>query len=1299
MLVGWSPAAWGASGSISIDGPTSLEVSPNSIISISGKAQVSNDTTGSPDSTLIGFLNMAEVDYEIDGVNSGSALVFFRYCWFSDPCTSNLDTENAIGALISTDGFDVGTTHTVRFFIKDLPGTAELASQTVRFKIVKPRSPDLDQCYLSTVNMASGNLSHSQDLFSVKGSVLPPAVTLYYNSLESFPGAISTGWNHSYELALANGANGVKVLREPDGGRRLYTISGSTYVSQPGDTSTLLKNADSSYTITFSNNLKYNFDSNGRLISIIDRYANALTCSYNTAGDLTTVIDSFNRGISFGYDTSHHLTTVTDPNQNAYTLAYDTNNRLQKVVYPVTDAGVSAAYWEYTYNSDGRILTKREPSGNTITYTYTGEKVASAVDSDSKRKGVAYPARSDSSKVSSLTNEDGGVWQTKYDPATALVSEKTAPDGTKTNYYYNADRTMKAKTVPGQNGIRYTTFYSYDGSGNTLTESIPLDCTALGIDPATIAVSDTRLKVAWRYSYDNENRILSQSDERGATPLTTTTSYSTDAEGYLVTTVTTPAAAVTVTRQLPDGRIKESIDANQYGKTTPLKTTYTYRTDGQLNTITSPAGTVTAFTGYDPNGNNTEQQIKDSDGTLRKTIIMKYDALNRLRSGTIRVIGQPDIVTSYDYDASGNRTSVTDPENNTTRYEYNFNHQVTKVIDTTDKNTYFTYGATGCPSCGGGTDKLTALTDAKNQTTSYTYDQMGRLLTETDPMGKKFRYSYYENGKLKEKYDASSTPEILLITYTYDANGLLTGKQYKDGSSETYTYDANGRIATAANNAISYAYDYYPNGRPKSVTDSNNRGVSYDQYDNLGQKKQVTIKDGADQRTITYTYDETNRPQTITSSAGTFTYVYDELGRRDSITYPNGIIADYHYDDLGRLASLTHVAGTTIIAFTDYDDFDKNGNRKIKTTDKGTETYTYDNLYRLTSALTPKGTETYTYDDVGNRLSGPGATDTAYVYDNANRMTHGRLFGYDYDNAGNQAARTISGAADKSWTQTWDLENQLTKIEKSKGAEKRTITFKYDPFGRRIEKKLTTVINGVSKTSTWTFVYDNDNIALEIYSTDSTAPEKTWYTHGPSTDEHLALERNGTTYYYHADGLGSIISITGANKNIVQSYGYDSFGNTKQATGFRNSYAYTGREYDQEAQLYYYRARYYDPMEGRFVSKDPIGFDGGINVYAYVQNNPANYSDPFGLHHFSSPPPGTPCVTQCHPSEQKPLIKCTAKGSCKSPCWKISFKPSGEITFIEVTSSGEIKFKLEVSGSVEATVGPCSFKITCTFPP
>jgi len=104
-----------------------------------------------------------------------------------------------------------------------------------------------------------------------------------------------------------------------------------------------------------------------------------------------------------------------------------------------------------------------------------------------------------------------------------------------------------------------------------------------------------------------------------------------------------------------------------------------------------------------------------------------------------------------------------------------------------------------------------------------------------------------------------------------------------------------------------------------------------------------------------------------------------------------------------------------------------------------------------------------------------------------------------------------------------------------------------------------------------------------------------------------------TPYYYHADGLGSITGLSDATGTMVQTYGYDAFGQVTATGGISQPFMFTGREYDAETSMYFYRARYYDPVVGRFVTKDPIGFGGGVNLYNYAGNNPQNFIDPFGL--------------------------------------------------------------------------------------
>jgi RHS repeat-associated protein len=202
------------------------------------------------------------------------------------------------------------------------------------------------------------------------------------------------------------------------------------------------------------------------------------------------------------------------------------------------------------------------------------------------------------------------------------------------------------------------------------------------------------------------------------------------------------------------------------------------------------------------------------------------------------------------------------------------------------------------------------------------------------------------------------------------------------------------------------------------------------------------------------------------------------------------------------------------------------------------------------------------------------------------------------DNNGNTTSKTDSTG---TTNYSWDFENRLTQV--TLPGTGGTVSFKYDPFGRRIYKS--------SSTATSIYAYDGDNL---IEETNSSGAVVARYSQGLSIDEPLAMLRSGTTSYYNADGLGSITSLANGAGALAQTYTFDSFGKQTASSGsLTNPFRYTGREFDAETSLYFYRARYYDPSGGRFISEDPAGFSAGIDFYVYVSNNSTNLFDPNGL--------------------------------------------------------------------------------------
>ena len=278
------------------------------------------------------------------------------------------------------------------------------------------------------------------------------------------------------------------------------------------------------------------------------------------------------------------------------------------------------------------------------------------------------------------------------------------------------------------------------------------------------------------------------------------------------------------------------------------------------------------------------------------------------------------------------------------------------------------------------------------------------------------------------------------------------------------------------------------------------------------------------------------------------------------------------------------------------------GNRTSLTDRRGAQAFGYDTLDRLTSASHPLlGTpQAFAYDSVGNRTTGGSVVNAG------NQLTADTNFAYQYDDNGNLIRKTLLATGNFT-VYTYDAENRLTKVEDfAAGASTpaTTWTYRYDGLGRRIEK----VANGQTKR----YVYDGEDILLEY---DGANVLQARYTHGPGIDEPIAVTKGGSTFFYHQDGLGTVTDLTDSAGATAKSYAYDAYGTILESPGALDQpYTYTGREFDSESGLYYYRKRTYDPLIGRFISRDPVGFWGGdTNFYAYSYNAPLDWVDPYGL--------------------------------------------------------------------------------------
>ncbi len=807
-----------------------------------------------------------------------------------------------------------------------------------------------------------------------------------------------------------------------------------------------------------------------------------------------------------------------------------------------------------------------EPASYVTTYEYNaaGERTrilyprGNAVEFSYDAKGNLLEIRRKKiGKPRGVPDATDVVTKFTYEPNFNFIKTITDPRLNVTTYTYDYELSEPMKgnlrriTYPTVGGVTPQAVFTYTSFGQVDTAT----------DPTARAT---------KYAYDAATGYLLQVTEGFGTPEAGTTAFGYDAVGN-VTSVTDPRLNTTAFAYNALNQLTDMTAPSPFS----FRTFYTYDANGNLLQVDRQATTTT------PGARPAAGTVNPNDDW--QSTVYTYTALDQLATVTDDLTN----VTRFFYDEGGNRTSIIDAKLNTTAYTYDERNLLWKVTDAAGGVTEYRDDPNG---------NLASLTDAKNNATAYAYDDFDRLSQLTYPGSTHENYAYDPASNLTQRI----TPANQTITYVYDALNRLSQKT-SPAETATYTYDAAGRLLTAANPAGTLTHAYDGQGRLKQAVFPGSQTVAYT-YDAADNRATLAYPGGP---TVTYpTYDQLNRLKAMTDLNGqTISFGYDALSRRASLTLPNGVVSTYGYDAANRLTSLIHTKGAATLSSFAYA-YDPLGNRETRTDAAGTHAYNYDPLSQLVIAdEQASGTPSLalTYDAVGNRLQVTrGSTTQAYTPNALNQYSAVGGTAQTSDANGNLTA-------DGTATYTFDAENRLTQVVKG-GV---TTSFTYDALGRRASK----TVSGV----TTKFLYDGADL-LEETNTAGTVQAR--YLYGPGIDEPLELKRGTTTSAYSTDGLGSITHLTTATGAIVETYTYETFGKLtiKNAAGttlatsaLGNRFTFTGREWDSETGLYYYRARYYHPGQGRFLSRDPLGYLPDVNLYRYVENDPTSRTDPFGL--------------------------------------------------------------------------------------
>ncbi|MCK4761805.1 MAG: RHS repeat-associated core domain-containing protein [Candidatus Aminicenantes bacterium] len=258
--------------------------------------------------------------------------------------------------------------------------------------------------------------------------------------------------------------------------------------------------------------------------------------------------------------------------------------------------------------------------------------------------------------------------------------------------------------------------------------------------------------------------------------------------------------------------------------------------------------------------------------------------------------------------------------------------------------------------------------------------------------------------------------------------------------------------------------------------------------------------------------------------------------------------------------------------------------------------------------------ESYTYDSRGNRLT---SLTNSYTYNDLNQLTDSTTQTYTYDADGNlmQEKNKLSTEIKKYF---YNSENRLIKYEHyatDVSPVDKIATYKYDIYGRRIWK----TVNGTATN----FLWDSDNLAVEMngnyqavrrYVTGVGKDDFEGYFECSEAWNPFNTDKTGW-YSYVKDQVGTVYKVVSLErKQVIDNRTYDTFGNlVNQSGSSQGNLGFQSKYYDVESGLYYFYHRYYSPANGRFINEDPIGFNGGINMFAFVGNDPVNFIDIYGL--------------------------------------------------------------------------------------
>ncbi|MBI9019938.1 MAG: RHS repeat-associated core domain-containing protein [Verrucomicrobia bacterium] len=1031
------------------------------------------------------------------------------------------------------------------------------------------------------------------------------------------------------------------------------------------------------HVLSFPAGVSYLFDTNGTLQSISDEWGSGVSLIYSNQL-LSCAEHSNGSTLNFAYSNGM-LTSVIAATNLSISFKYAPEGVLTQAVRQVD----SDQYLEaYAYDTSLLLTQRVDAVGNDYYYSYSGGKASGMYLTDDHLYGhsVSYDSSNNQSVVTYENSSNSFAHVYTIDPNSSRVQEEWFDAVTgKVTFVYDGGKNVQQKTTYDADTNNWIKIYRfYDEFHNVTEEAFGLSAEPDHVTETTWH-SDWQLVTSvvdpegfkTEYEYTNgmpsAERLYLSGNETAETRYSYTTNgllaavtnanghstiFAYDALGYPQTVVPQTGPTITLgydtlghltNSALPGGRETDYtvtplgwIERVDYADS--LYETFDYNALGKVTNHVDRAGRISSYT-YAPNGKLTaiSRQLGNTNVTVSYDFDQQFNTLN-IRDELSRP------VESYVLDPLARPTTVTNVENQTMSIRYlvgDFVDSITRFDGTIVSNEY-----TG--------DGRLAAVYYPDETNRYTYLKNG-LVQTLENSAVMVSNDWNSASWLTSVSSSSSVFSVSSVAnYSYDPVGNVTNSSVDFGGPRSittaYEYDAAERvtlISTPPTNCM-FQYFYNPdNGLISTVSNASLR-AEY-QCDIMDRITSIDWRNsgGASILSFNYQYNAagmiTNRLVGGSSSIST-AYQYDDLDRLTSEVRTAGVspakFAMYSYDLAGNrltkqnpgssvnysLGAGNRLASWTATSTNGFESF-----RTLEVQGYSSETIGTDNRWgQLTVsnsvAVTPETDSTNFWldafvtgmgtqrvvaairDQAGNMGYATNeifltvVTNAQYGYSAAGCLTNVSYFGTEYA---------------ESLSLDWNSQYQLTSISSATSA----VEYSYDVLGRRASR--------TEGTNVEQYVYDGNQIVADLDESGTILRSYIW---GPGIDNLLAItiyNATGTnTCYALKDHLNTVCALIDSFGNIVESYSYDAWGCptilnstgtelTESAIG--NRYMFQGREHDSATGLYYFRARWYDPVTGRWLSKDPIGISGGLNQYVFCGNNPVNFVDPMGLYWFRQP--------------------------------------------------------------------------------